>query len=123
MASIKSSLSAALCVLPAVLGQNLLVSHYNGNVYSVSFSGTALAIKSQIKAGGQMPSWLTLDAASGSVWVTDESTGGSNKQMYQLTVGSDLSLKSSGTSKANGGELHSCLYGGSDGKGYIAAAE
>lgn len=126
MSSLLAKLTAALCALPVVLGANLLVSHYNGNIYSLSLttngaSGT-LAIKQTLKAGGSMPSWLTLDSANGIVYVTDESTYGS-PVLTSISVSADGALKVLAAPKSNGGELHSTLYGGSDGKGFIAAAE
>jgi hypothetical protein len=69
-----------------------------------------------------MPSWLTLDSASGTLYVTDESTYGS-PVLTSVSVANDGSLKSASTARSNGGELHSTLYGGADGKGFIAAAE
>ncbi|KAK3936649.1 Lactonase, 7-bladed beta-propeller-domain-containing protein [Diplogelasinospora grovesii] len=128
MASIRSCASAILLALPTALGASakLLVSHYNGNLYSLSLttSGTTgqLAVKQSLKAGGTMPSWLTLDSDTGNLWVTDESTGGS-PVLTQLSVGSDGTMKITGTSRSNGGEVHSAIYGGADGKGFIAAAE
>ncbi|KAK3326202.1 Lactonase, 7-bladed beta-propeller-domain-containing protein [Apodospora peruviana] len=128
MASIRSCTPAILLGLLATLGDaaGLLVSHYNGNLYSLSFiqdgNTGQLAVKQTLKAGGGMPSWLTLDSDTGSLWVTDESTYGS-PVLTQLQVGSDGTMKVTGTSKSNGGEVHSSLYGGSNGKGFIAAAE
>ncbi|KAK3686116.1 Lactonase, 7-bladed beta-propeller-domain-containing protein [Podospora appendiculata] len=132
MASIRSCISAILLgvhvptALGATAAANLLVSHYNGNLYSLSFTQNSatgqLAVKQTVKAGGSMPSWLTLDSDSGNLWVTDESTYGS-PVLTQLQVASDGTMKVTGTLKSNGGEVHSALYGGSDGKGFIAAAE
>jgi hypothetical protein len=126
MGSLKASLSAAACLVQAALGANLLVSHYNGNLYSLALttSGAAgsLSIKQTLRAGGSMPSWLTLDSASGTLYVTDESTYGS-PVLTSVSVANDGSLKSASTARSNGGELHSTLYGGADGKGFIAAAE
>lgn len=121
---IKISLSAVL--LPGVLGASLLVSHYTGNLYSLNLAtngatGT-LSIKQQLRAGGSMPSWLTLDSAAGKVYITDESTYGS-PVLTTVPVSADGTLGTPSTAKANGGAVHSSLYGGSDGKGFIATAE
>lgn len=130
MVSFKSSLSALLCLVPAVslaATSNLLVSHYNGNLYTLTLttgSGTpSLAVTSSVKACGQMPSWLTLDKEGGMVYCTDESGANTGSTLTALTVAANGALKVSGTDKTPGGELHSTLYGGSDGKGFIAAAE
>jgi len=126
MTSIKASLSAAACLIQAVWGANLLVSHYNGNLYSLSLatSGSAatLSIKQTLRAGGSMPSWLTLDSATETLYVTDESTYGS-PVLTTVSVAADGTLKTVSTARTNGGDLHSTLYGGTDGNGFIAAAE
>jgi hypothetical protein len=69
-----------------------------------------------------MPSWLTLDSASGNLYCVDEAEYGS-PVLTNLAVGSDGTVKSVVTARSTGGELHSSLYGGSNGKGYIAVAE
>lgn len=69
-----------------------------------------------------MPSWLTLDSATGTLYVTDESTNGS-PVLTTVTVAADGTLKTVSTARSNGGDVHSVLYGGTDGKGFIAAAE
>ncbi|OIW29380.1 3-carboxy-cis,cis-mucoante lactonizing enzyme [Coniochaeta ligniaria NRRL 30616] len=126
MAPVRASVFAAACLIQAALGANLLVSHYNGNLYSLSLttSGAAgsLSIKQTLRAGGSMPSWLTLDSAAGTLYVTDESTYGS-PVLTTVSVAADGTLKTASTARSNGGELHSTLYGGADGKGFIAAAE
>ncbi|KAH8879548.1 putative isomerase YbhE [Thozetella sp. PMI_491] len=124
MASLRLSVSAFLCALPGAFGANLFVSHYNGNIYSLSYTGpSSLKVTHTLKAGGQMPSWLTYDSAARILYITDESgaTGGST--LTAVSAAADGSLKVSATGRSNGGELHSTLYGGSDGKGFLAAAE
>ncbi|RKU44040.1 hypothetical protein DL546_005382 [Coniochaeta pulveracea] len=69
-----------------------------------------------------MPSWLTLDRDGGKVYVTDESTYGS-PVLTVVPVSADGTLGSPTTARANGGAVHSILYGGSDGKSFIATAE
>lgn len=124
MAPLVPSLSALLCLLPsASWAANLLVSHYNGNLYSLSHSGSSLKVTSSLKACGQMPSWLTLDAAAGKVYCTDEGGAGRGSTLTSLNVAADGSLKVDKTARSPGGEVHSGLYGGSDGKGFIALAE
>ena len=126
MGSLKASLFAAAYLVQAALGANLLVSHYNGNLYSLALTTSgatgSLAIKQTLRAGGTMPSWLTLDSATGTLYVTDESTYGS-PVLTTVSVGANGNLATVSTARSNGGELHSTLYGGADGKGFIAAAE
>ncbi len=130
MVSFKSSLSALLCLVPATAlaaTTRLLASHYNGNIYTLTLttgSGTpSLAVSSSIKACGQMPSWLTLDKEAANVYCTDESGANTGSSLTALSVGANGALKITGTDRTPGGELHSTLFGGSDGQGFIAAAE
>ncbi len=116
--------AALLGLLPSPgSAANLLVSHYNGNLYSLSLSGGKLTVGSSVKACGGMPSWLTLDAEGKTVYCTDESGAGSGSTLTALSVSDTGALKVSATTRTPGGELHSCLYGGSDGKGFLAVAE
>ena len=130
MAPLLSTFSTAVCLalLPATaLGQSLLVSHYNGNLYSLTLTvngGTGkLAVTSSIKACGQMPSWLTLDAEAKTLYCTDESGANIGSTLTALSVGADGSLKVTATARSPGGEVHSGLYGGSNGKGFLALAD
>lgn len=118
---------ASLCLLPGnVLGSNLLVSHFSGSVYSLSLTtnnGTGtLAITSTLRAGGRTPSWLTLDSATGNLYVTDEAQYGS-PVLTTLKVNNDNSLQLVNTAPTSGGGVHSSLYGGNDGRGFFAVAE
>ena len=124
MASLRTCAWAFLCALPGAFGANLFVSHYNGNVYALSYTApSTLAISHTLKAGGQMPSWLAYDSASRTLYVTDESGAMGGSSLTAVTAGADGSLKTAGTGRSTGGEVHCTLYGGSDGKGFIAAAE
>jgi 6-phosphogluconolactonase (cycloisomerase 2 family) len=126
MALLRSSLSAAvLCLLPgaAWAASSLLVSHYNGNIYTVTLSDAGqLSITSQISSGQRMPSWLTFDSTAKVVYSTEESTSG-NLILASFNVAADGKLSQKASARAPGGELHSTLYGGADGKSYLAAAE
>jgi 6-phosphogluconolactonase (cycloisomerase 2 family) len=127
MVLFRATASAIVCWLATPSwAANLLVSHYTGNLYSLSLtnSGTnnQLAITSTLKAGGGMPSWLTLDSNSKTLYVTDESQYPS-PVLTALQVQSDGSLRSINAPRSPGAELHSAFYGGSDGKGFLATAE
>lgn len=119
--------SLLFSLLPAAgYAASLLVSHYNGNIYSLSLTTSGatgtLAITSTLKAGGNMPSWLTLDSATRNLYITDETSYG-GAVLTTLAVQADGSLKALNTARTTGGEVHSTLYGGSNGTGFIAAAE
>lgn len=112
-----------LSLLPAAQAATLLASHFEGNVYTLSLSDDAseLTLASQVAVGG-MPSWLTLDKAASTLYVTDESWLGGTK-LSAWTVGAGGELTAAGEAATNGGELASCLFGGEDGEGFIAAAQ
>jgi len=80
-----------------------------------------LAIEQSLRAGGTWPSWLILDAEAGSVIVLDESSWGS-PILTQLSVSADGKLSPGVTARVAGGNLHGTMYGGENGKGFLAAA-
>jgi hypothetical protein len=117
--------AALLSLLPAAASaeSTLFVSHYNGNLYTLTLSDSrALSISSQVSSGAGMPAWITLDFEGKKLYVPDEAGRGAPK-MGQFSIGAGGKLTMTGQVQTPGGELHSDLYGGSDGKGFIAAAE
>jgi 6-phosphogluconolactonase (cycloisomerase 2 family) len=126
MPSLNPLFLAALGLVPLVLGDKLLVSHYTGKVFSLDLTNGTLKSTSSIGGCGKMPSWLTLDSDSGTLYCFDESGAGQGVGggvVTSYSVNSDGSLKQSGQSKTGGGDVHGWLYGGADGKGYVAMAE
>ncbi|KAJ5762171.1 uncharacterized protein N7511_005553 [Penicillium nucicola] len=107
----------------------LWATHYNGNVYTLTLKDNDLQITQTLKTCGKMPSWLTLDAHSRTVYCSDEdgttdaSTHGS---LTALRVGVNGSLSEIAKTDTVGGGVASVIYG-SDGPGeksgkYIAIA-
>lgn len=121
----------ALRLATVARADKLLASHYSGQVYSLdlSLSGTpgTLISTSSIGLCGKMPSWLTLDSETGTLYCFDESGAGqqgiSGGVVTSYVVNADGSLKQSGQAKTAGGDVHGWLYGGSDGRGFVATAE
>lgn len=114
-----------LSLLPTTaLGANLLVSHFSGSVYSLSLddSNAALAITSQLSGVGGMPSWITLDQDTGILYVNDESKVDDPK-LTVLRVNPDNTVQLEGTAAGSPGQVHNTLYGGVDGKGFVAVAQ
>jgi len=102
---------------------SLLVSHYDGNLYSLSLSDSgALTVTGQSATGGRMPSWITLDKEDRTAYVTDE-YGSGRPVLAAFNIGADGKPTKKGEAQTPGGELHSCLFGGADGRGFIAMAE
>lgn len=130
---VTTTLFSALLALTAAgpaRAANLLVSHYSGFIYSLSLTpsnGTvpaSLALTSTLQGGGQTPSWLTLDAASSSLFVSDESELATpDPVLSNLQVNADNSVQVVANATGSPGQVHSTLYGGADGKGFIALAQ
>ena len=127
--AIVSGLRTWLLVLPVTLGANLLLSHFSGQVYSLSYTGDnkngTLTVKTSSNGCGRMPTWLTLESASRTLYCFDETSGavGGGGVLTSFSMNSDGSLKQTGQAPTTGGDVHGALYGGADGKGFIAAAE
>jgi len=102
----------------------LWATHYDGTLSTLTFtvSGSAYSLVSSSKQTtcGTQPSWLTYDATTSTLYCLDEYY--ISGQLFSYAVGSSgiPSQTSKVTTVANG--LHSTLYGGSNGKGYIAIA-
>lgn len=119
----------ALGLVPSALGADLFVSHFSGTVYTLSYtagnSGNgSLAVKSSTSGCGRMPSWLTFDAPTKSLYCFDETgSWGGGSVVASFAVNADGSIKSSGQAKSTGGEVHGSLYGGVNGTSFVAMAE
>ncbi|EAQ85563.1 hypothetical protein CHGG_09577 [Chaetomium globosum CBS 148.51] len=119
-------LFAAMALAPGTLGATLIASHFAGGIYSLSLatsnsSGT-LSITSQTTGCGTTPGWLQLYADSRKLYCFDESWFGSGNSA-EYTVANDGRLTSTGQLKTTGNSVHGLLYGGSDGRGFVATAE
>ncbi|KAJ5297730.1 hypothetical protein PENANT_c012G11770 [Penicillium antarcticum] len=104
----------------------LWATHYNGNVYTLTLSPqNDLQVTQTLKTCGKMPSWLTLDAHTRTVYCSDEdgttdaSTHGS---LTALHVNTNGSLSEIAKTDTVGGGVASVLYGGDKGGKYIAIA-
>ncbi|KAJ5662677.1 Cytochrome cd1-nitrite reductase-like C-terminal heme d1 [Penicillium macrosclerotiorum] len=95
----------------------LWATHYNGNVYTLSLSGDSLSLASAQKTCGDMPSWLTFDAASRTVYCSDESgtaAGGGSLTAYRASRNG--TLHQFAKTETVGGGVNSVLYEAEKGK-------
>ncbi|EAA31090.1 hypothetical protein GE21DRAFT_8546 [Neurospora crassa] len=126
MVHLLSNLLVGLALAPSALGATLLVSHFSGPVYTLSLttSGTTgkLSITSQAGGCGTTPAWLEYYNDTKTAYCFDESWTGSGV-ITQYNVGSDGRLTQSGQTRTSGNTVHGKVYGGSDGKGFIATAQ
>jgi 6-phosphogluconolactonase (cycloisomerase 2 family) len=117
------ALLAGVSLAPAAAyGATLAVSTFGGGVYSLSFTNNKLAIAQQTNGCGTTPAWLEYYNDTQSLYCFDESWSGGGT-MAQYKVGSDGKLTIAGQAKTSGNDVHGKLYGGSDGKGFIASAQ
>ncbi|KAF2473412.1 3-carboxy-cis,cis-mucoante lactonizing enzyme [Lindgomyces ingoldianus] len=100
---------------------NLYASHYSGNINYLTFSGSSLTLTSSTKSGNSMPSWITYDGPGKALYVPDENYGQTGT-LTSFSIGANGALTQSGKVTATGGAVANCLYGGSDGKSFIANA-
>lgn len=122
--------AALLSVTGIANGASLLVSHFSGSIFSLSLtpgngtSTASLSISSTCQGGGTTPTWLTFDAASGGLFVSDESELATPSPLLsRLQVNVDNSVQVISSATGSPGQVHSTLYGGVDGKGFIAVAQ
>ncbi|KZL70910.1 nitrous oxide N-terminal region containing protein [Colletotrichum tofieldiae] len=115
--------SVCLAAIPGAIGATLIASHYSGQLYTLSLSPTnELTITNSVSSGNRMPAWLDLDSTSKTLYIPDEVQWG-QPLLKSFSIAADGSLTPKGQVQTAGGELHSTLYGGSNGKGYIALAQ
>lgn len=124
VALLKTTALMGLCLLSQVLGAKLLVTHFSGPLYTLDFnpSSSSLKISSQASGCGQIPTWLTLDKESRTLYCFDESWYGSGV-LSQYTVKSDSSVSLVASASTPGNSVHGALYGGSNGKGFVVTSE
>ncbi|KAJ5822976.1 Cytochrome cd1-nitrite reductase-like C-terminal heme d1 [Penicillium robsamsonii] len=114
--------TAAITSKPPV---HLWATHYNGNVYTLTLKSNDLSISQTLDTCGDMPSWLTLDAHTRTVYCSDEtgtadpSTHGS---LTALHVNPDGTLREGAVAKAVGGGVNSVIYEAGAGKKFLAIA-
>ncbi|KAL2144215.1 hypothetical protein VTI28DRAFT_9426 [Corynascus sepedonium] len=126
MSPMAQKLFAAAALAPGALGANLLVSHFSGSLYSLSFTNSnssgQLSITSETDGCGVTPAWLQLYSDINKVYCFDESWMGSGSSA-EYDVAEDGSLALTGNLQTTGNSVHGALYGGSDGKGFVATVE
>jgi len=113
---------ALLGLSPAVQAVKLLASHYSGNIYTLDFSGNKLTNQAKVAACGRTPGWIDYYADDKLLYCYDESWFGSGN-IASYNVSSDGTLKQFASGPTTGNDVHGTLYGGSNGKGFIASAQ
>jgi 6-phosphogluconolactonase (cycloisomerase 2 family) len=119
-------LLASIALAPGALGATLIASHFAGGLYTLSLtssncSGT-LSITSQATGCGTTPGWIELYSDTRKLYCFDESWMGSGLNA-EYSVANDGRLSLTGQIKTTGNSVHGLLYGGADGRGFVATAE
>ena len=103
----------------------LWATHYSGDVYTLELAQNNLTIKQTLKTCGDMPSWLTLDSKTRTVYcsnedgTTDPSTHGS---LTALRAAQDGQLREIAVTDTVGGGVNSVIYEAGKGKKFLAIA-
>lgn len=126
MSTVQSTLFSLLLASAGARAADLIVSHFGGNVSTLSLASTSndsysLAVSSSSQDCGQLPSWLTLDTASGTLYCNDE-WWEEDSTVTAMSLGSDNAVTNTTQATAFGGAVHSSLYSGADGAQYLASA-
>lgn len=102
---------------------NLWATHYSGTLNYLTFNGNSLSLTSSTPTGNTLPSWLTYDSAGKAIYVPDENFMGSNGgTLVSFGVGANGSVNPSGKAPTPQGVVATTLYGGQDGRSFIANA-
>ncbi|KAF2456397.1 Lactonase, 7-bladed beta-propeller-domain-containing protein [Lineolata rhizophorae] len=104
------------------MAATLFASHYSGTVHTLTLDGSSLSISNTIEACGGMPSWLTYDAPGKTLYCSDETWIFGNGSISSIAVADDGSLTETANAPTIGGDVANVLYGGDDGRSYIAIA-
>ena len=109
------------------LAAKLIASHFSGPIYTLDLtltnatSGT-LKVAGQTSGCGRIPSWLTVDKASNSVFCIDESWYGAGV-LAQFAADADAKLTLKASAPTSGNSVHGSLYGGNDNKSFVITSE
>ncbi|KAK4097743.1 putative isomerase YbhE [Parathielavia hyrcaniae] len=119
-------LLACAAVVQGACGATLIASHFTGGIYTLSFTGTnssgTLSITSQTSGCGSTPGWLEFYSDTRKLYCFDESWMGSGLNA-EYSVANDGRLSLTGQIRTTGNSVHGGLYGGTDGRGFVATAE
>lgn len=120
------ALTASLASVPSALSASLIVSHFSGALYTLDFQegeGSAeLSVVGEYDGCGTTPGWLQLYPEDRKLWCFDESWSGSGV-IAQYDVAEDGQLSLALQFPTTGNDVHGLLYGGPEGKSFIASAQ
>ena len=129
MAPIKVLLLTALSLASESLAVRLLGTHFSGPIFTYDLKLTgetagSLSISSNTTSGAVTPTWIVFDQDTRNFYVIDESWQGSGVlTQWSLDRKPGSAPKLVASAKTTGNSVHATLFGGKDGKGFIATTE
>lgn len=117
---------AGLVLVPSTLGASLIASHFSGKIYTLDFqqdgvSGN-LSVIAESTGCGTTPGWIQLYPEDKTLYCFDESWTGSGV-IARYGVANDGQLSLATQFRTTGNDVHGILYGGAEGKSFIATAQ
>lgn len=111
----------------AVAATNLLVSHFSGQIYSLSLSeiggrNSELIVSSSTTGCGRLPAWLQYDSEIHTAYCVDENWS-ANGVVASFSVARNGSLTQTGNTTTAGMSVHSAVYGGVNRRSFIVTSE
>jgi hypothetical protein len=102
---------------------NLWATHYSGTINYLTFGENSLKLSSSTKTGNNLPSWITYDSAGKALYIPDEVFyGPPSGSLASFAIGTNGSLTATGKGTTPQGVVATALYGGADGRSFIANA-
>jgi len=129
MAPLKTLILTALSLASESLAVRLLGTHFSGGIFTYelklsSETAGSLSITSNTTSGAVTPTWVVLDKDTRTFFVIDESWQGSGVlTQWSLDRKPGSAPKLLVSAKTTGNSVHSSLYGGKDGKGFLVTTE
>jgi hypothetical protein len=108
----------------AAAAVNLYAVHYSGTINHLAFNNDSLALVSSAKTGQTLPSWTTYDTAGKKLYIPDENFVNEKEKGLLVSYSIDANgvLTKAGNSTTPRGGVSTTLYGGKNGRGFIANA-
>jgi hypothetical protein len=126
------TLLSPLLLVTTATSTTLYATHYSGTLNTLSFtpstSTSTLTLSNSTRTGTTLPSWITYDSVSKSLYIGDEnfySSQGGSLVAYQIGTGTSGGVKEIGRVGTAVGVVATALYGGEGngkGRGFIVNA-
>lgn len=101
----------------------LYASHYSGTINKLNLDGNSLTLANSTSTGNILPSWITHDGPGKSLYVADEVFyGAPSGNLASFSIDSNGNMKATGKGPTAMGVVATTLYGGAEGRSFIANA-